>query len=611
MVKKAYLRSLIRLFANHIVRFLSISAIFVVTIGFLSGIGDSCDSIYKTENNIYQKNNVHDFIVMGTSENPLTLMSTMMSAYSELSKNKDVYGIDEISTVFSIDSEDDSGSGYAVRHSYFDIKNQSIDKFELVKGRLPENDQEAVVEHPTREIKEIEIGSKFIDPIRNKTCEVVGVIENPSIFATSNEKSFVKVDSKSDEFMNLNAIYYLNNSFITNLTFNQIHVTLKDRSTQILTSQYQKKVDKFRDSISKLKFSNNLQVLSLYENYSFRLLDGFGDKTNGVAKIFMIIFVAVLLLVVYSTTSRLIDEERSSVATLKTLGYSSIMISLRFVLFIIAASILGILIAVGPSILVNYLVVNAINMQVVVHESLLSILGNNFIILSIVSFVSTFLLSIFSCRYVMKKKPAELLVAKTPKFGKKILLEKINFIWKKLPFKFKSTFRNIFLFKSKLIMTVLSIILSSAMVFASFALLSNSFNLKGNSLTAISITVLIFSAILSALIVYNIANINISERKREIATLMVLGYKDSETCGYIFREISITVIISALIGLPIAVLIADFILHYAEFGSLQVVEWWWYVLTPICTIIFSCIAMLLLKRKITKTDMNESLKILE
>lgn len=207
----------------------------------------------------------------------------------------------------------------------------------------------------------------------------------------------------------------------------------------------------------------------------------------------------------------------------------------------------------------------------------------------------------------MRNKPAVLLTPKAPKSGKKVLIERIPFIWKRLSFKYKSTMRNVLLFKSRFFMTVVSVIGSTVLVFAGMGLLDCAM-LRENatSLVAISIALLVFSAALCALVIYNLTNINVSERNREIATLMVLGYHDNEVTGYIFREIYIMSFIGAILGIPFGI-----VFGLIDFGSLADINWWTYVLTPFITMLFSFISTRLLRKKITKTDMNASLKTLE
>jgi putative ABC transport system permease protein len=205
-----------------------------------------------------------------------------------------------------------------------------------------------------------------------------------------------------------------------------------------------------------------------------------------------------------------------------------------------------------------------------------------------------------------------LLTPKAPKSGKKVILERIPLIWKALSFKYKSTCRNVLLFKSRFLMTVVSVIGATVLVFAGMGLLDCTSLMENTEvLMLISGVLIVFSAVLCALVIYNLTNINVSERTREIATLMVLGYDDNEVSGYIFREIYIMSAIGAVLGVPLGVLFIDFVFALIDFGSLGDIRWWSYVLTPCLTMLFSFLSTLLLRKKITKTDMIASLKTIE
>jgi putative ABC transport system permease protein len=134
---------------------------------------------------------------------------------------------------------------------------------------------------------------------------------------------------------------------------------------------------------------------------------------------------------------------------------------------------------------------------------------------------------------------------------------------------------------------------------------------NADSLFVVSVAVIAFSAMLCALVIYNLTNINVSERRREIATLMVLGYKDNEVAGYIFREIYIMSFIGAILGIPCGVLLVQFVFEMLKFGALSDIRWWTYIITPCITMFFVFLSTLLLRRNIIKTDMNASLKTVE
>ena len=134
---------------------------------------------------------------------------------------------------------------------------------------------------------------------------------------------------------------------------------------------------------------------------------------------------------------------------------------------------------------------------------------------------------------------------------------------------------------------------------------------NAQSILAISIALIVFSAVLCALVIYNLTNINVSERTREIATLMVLGYSDREVSEYVYREVYVLSFIGAVLGLPFGFLFLDFVFKFINFGAVADMNWWTWLLSPLITMLFCFISTRLLYKKIVKTDMNSSLKILE
>ena len=180
------------------------------------------------------------------------------------------------------------------------------------------------------------------------------------------------------------------------------------------------------------------------------------------------------------------------------------------------------------------------------------------------------ILTLISELKLAKSKPTTLLSLKIAKSGKKVVLEKIPFIWDRLSFRYKSTLRNVFLFKGRFFMTVISVIGSTVFVFAGIGLLDCASKMeRGSSLITISLALLVFSAVLCALVVYNLTNINIGERKREMSTLMVLGYNDKEVFGYIFREIYIMGVIGALFGILFGYFYMELVFSLINFGSVS------------------------------------------
>ena len=129
------------------------------------------------------------------------------------------------------------------------------------------------------------------------------------------------------------------------------------------------------------------------------------------------------------------------------------------------------------------------------------------------------------------------------------------------------------------------------------------------------VILLIVSAGLLALIVlYNLTNINISERVREIASLKVLGFTRGEVYSYVFREILLLSVIGDVLGMVLGTFLETFVATTAEtdyvmFG--RTIHPLSYVYAFVLTIVFTLLILLLMRRKLDQVDMVESLKSIE
>jgi putative ABC transport system permease protein len=115
-------------------------------------------------------------------------------------------------------------------------------------------------------------------------------------------------------------------------------------------------------------------------------------------------------------------------------------------------------------------------------------------------------------------------------------------------------------------------------------------------------------------VLYNLTIINVSERKREIATFKVLGFYDKEISNYVYRETIILTIFGILLGLFLGIYLHKFIINTAETNNimfLKQIKWYSYSLSAIITIIFSYIVQLIININLRKINMIDSLKSVE
>ena len=224
---------------------------------------------------------------------------------------------------------------------------------------------------------------------------------------------------------------------------------------------------------------SKLNDLDNSKYYFFNRDDNPGYSTYGdsiqsldnIASVFPVFFFLVAVLICLTTMTRMVEENRTEIGTLKALGYSNLEISKKFVIYAALASILGSVfgILVGSSglpYIVNKAYGDMFNLpEVEIHYY------TSYIIQSIViSILCTVGAALFVLMTELKENPSNLMRVKAPKLGKKILLERITPLWKRFNFNQKVTFRNLFRYKQRMIMTILGIAGCMAMLVTGFSL---------------------------------------------------------------------------------------------------------------------------------------------
>ena len=406
---------------------------------------------------------------------------------------------------------------------------------------------------------------------------------------------------------------------------NEVYISLPDRDEYTLFSaDYDEYVESETDAINALLSKDTqtaaaqdtaayYEVLTLHENFSFQSFHEYSGKIASIGYVLMVVFLFVTILVVLSTMTRLLDEERGQIACLLTLGYSPFRIIFKYLLFALIGTVIGGFGAYFAGLGLARIVYANFTWNYTLPPFTSHISLAFFFITFAVILVATLAATAIAGAKLTRQEPADLLRPKTPKAGKKVFLERIPFIWNRLSFKYKSTMRNVLRFFMRFLMTVVSVALSTALVLAGLAVLDCCLfqDIGGAAMITISVIILIFAALLNFVVTYTLTNINISERERELATLMVLGYYDGEVAGYIYREIYITSLIGILFGIPVGCLLCLFVFQVMSFGSIAGISWFVWVLAPVLSVIFTILVTLILRHKIVSIDMNQSLKAIE
>lgn len=618
---KTYFKTVRRMFRHHLIRLLSLIGVILISIGFISGIGSPTDMIQDSIENYYRDRNVSDFIVKSKSGS---------FTDDQISAVRARYGKKNVNTGLSVDIQ--TSEKRSLRLYFLDFDAWDINVPELVDGEKVTGDESNCVYaeisdnvikgYAVGETVEIDLGKALNLPMEYKiSVTVKGIVKSPLTFGKDGEPSYNNPEGTEipDNMVKLGKLDLLENvlycpsSLLPVQVKGDLYITEEDRNLFASFSDgYRAYVEKEKSELTAL-LGDDIEIITLYDNYSFKSVLSSADKVRGIGNILMMIFIAVSLLVVLSSMMRLMEEERAQIACLKTLGYSSFSIVVRYLLFALVALLAGggggFFVGYGVSWLICYVFGYGHDMppiSVVVNPS--------YYFLSVGTIAAITLTAIFILGMrITDDTPANLLRPKPPKKGKRVFLENIPFLWNRLAFKYKSSLRNVLRYKMRFFMMLVSVAVSAGLVFAGLALLDMCLfdDFGSPSIIGISVVVVAFAGLLTAVVINTLTTINISERNREIATLMVLGYLDSEICGYIYREIYISTLIGVLFGYPVGIGLATLIFKTIGFGTVSGVSWFMWLFVPVVVFGFTLLVTLILRPKIVKTKMNESLKAVE
>lgn len=212
-------------------------------------------------------------------------------------------------------------------------------------------------------------------------------------------------------------------------------------------------------------------ILDRYDNAGF---NGYTQDTGNIEKLgqaFPIVFFLIATLISLTTMSRMVEEERVEIGTLKALGYSKIQIMSKYIIYSLFASIIGGVLGsifglkFFPTIIIKmYQMMYDISKIIVEFNWYFASMGVGIMTLCIVG--ST----IYTANKELDATPAEMMRPKAPKAGKRVLIEKIPFLWNRFNFTQKVTLRNMFRYKKRFLMTVVGICGCTSLILAGFGL---------------------------------------------------------------------------------------------------------------------------------------------
>ena len=246
-----------------------------------------------------------------------------------------------------------------------------------------------------------------------------------------------------------------------------------EKQKQDVNKQLEEAESKIIDAKAEISEIENPEwyILDRYSNTGYSSFVQDKDSIKNIGEVFPIVFFLVAVLISLTSMTRMVEEQRMQIGTLKALGYNKFQIASKYILYSSLACIIGGLLGMNVGfILIPSLIWRMYEVMYQVPQFLISFNweygGAGLIIISACIIGAT----IYSTVKELREQPAILMRPKSPKLGKRVLLERINIIWKRLSFSRKVTIRNIFRYKKRFMMTIIGILGCTSLILAGFGL---------------------------------------------------------------------------------------------------------------------------------------------
>ena len=436
-------------------RFISILVIVLLGVGFFAGIRAVAPDMKNTLDNYYEKTNMYDIFI-----------TSNYGIREEIEKKlEEKYNVE---TGYSFDAITTKKEDYATKIISYN-KEDKINTPKLIKGKMPEKVDEVVVDNDFR--SEIKIGDKItIDSnlINNKTVTVTGYVESPLYISTERDSTNL-LSGTIDYYL------YMNETNIISPVKTTAYINLAAEESRF-SKKYEDTVKKAKKDIRKTLQEEKVTgeewyVLDIDSNAGFYQYEQDTERIDNVAKVFPLVFFIVAVLICLTTMTRMVEEERSQIGTLKSLGYKDSAIMFKYILYATLATIIGSIIGV----VIGYRLLPELCFEMYKNmyrlgDIKLSYYASLTVQGIIIALLCTLGATIYTCRKTLKESPANLLRPVAPAAGKRVLLERIPIIWNHLSFSHKVTVRNVFRYKKRFLMTIIGIAGCTGLILAGFGL---------------------------------------------------------------------------------------------------------------------------------------------
>ena len=396
------------------------------------------ENINKALNKLNKVKNKLDFGIKELNKIKDDTFKQMNNNKEELRINKD----NIISTLNSLNINEKDLDDYI--NNLFNNINHLKEQLLLIPENTPKHIELSI------QIEELENNYNNLLTLKSSLIEIN---KNEILLNNSYKKFITEITKKEDELKNGYFEYYKNKEKL-------------DREKL----DADKKIKEAQDELNSLE-KPKWYLLDRTDNKGYISYKEDIIKVESIAKVLPIFFVLIVILMITNTLSRLIEEERTEIGILQANGFSVKSIIFSYLVYVITAGFIGI----GLGLSIGYSLIPPIVYSTMLGTyytpKLITIVSPiPFTLVIFITLIIMIIVTIFACKKELKEYPAYLLRAKPIKSGKKILIEKIHFIWKNFSFLTKTTFRNIFRHKKRIIMTILGVSGCTALLVTGFGI---------------------------------------------------------------------------------------------------------------------------------------------
>lgn len=489
------LKNLLREIKRTFTKFLSIFAICALGVAFFAGIRATSPDMKEAGDRLYNTYNLSDISVISTSgltaDNIRDLESiegiqavraslfvdAMARGTGEKEKNLRLYSMPiklKSEYVPLIDLIPDYGIDTSPEYE--------MNGVEIVSGRMPLNDTEIALDNTLEGSLVKQLGDEITLTTSggSVTLRVVGFIRSPMYISMFERGTSSIGNGTSDGFAYAsgNAISSLGTKLpvmsLLNTYYTRADIVISGKEgLSAYSDEYEALVNEVTDRIEDYAStqSGTWYIQDRSGNPGYSDYSENTDRIAAVGDVFPLIFFIVAALVCLTTMTRMVEEQRIEMGTMKALGYGGWQIAMKYAVYAMSACISGGVVgAIIGFKLFPYVIMKGYSIMYYLGK-LETPYRADIAFMAIAAMAACTAAATFSACYAsLKEVPATLMRPKAPKAGRRVLLEKIPFIWKKLSFTSKVTVRNLFRYKKRFFMSVIGIAGSGALLVTAFGL---------------------------------------------------------------------------------------------------------------------------------------------